>query len=246
MKLTVLGCYGPYPAAGGACSGYLLEEDGCRVLIDCGNGVLSRLQQHLKPWELEAVLLSHLHFDHTADLMVLRYALDYARARGLRLQPLPLYAPPEPASEFKRLLYKELFEPVAVSAAEPLQIGPFQIQFMETIHALPCLAMRIETEKGVLVYSGDTEYFDGLAVFAGGADLFLCEANYQEEDMAHSPSNHLSAAGAARLAAHAGVNRLLLTHLHPERRPALSLEEARKDYAAAELAREGTTCQITK
>jgi len=99
--------------------------------------------------------------------------------------------------------------------------------------------MRIETEKGVLVYSGDTEYFDGLAGFAAGADLFLCEANFQEEDMAQSPANHLSAAGAARLAARAGVSRLLLTHFHPERQLALSLEEARKNFAAAELAQEG-------
>jgi len=69
------------------------------------------------------VLLSHLHFDHTADLMVLRYALDYARARGLRLRPLPLYSPSEPASEFRRLLYKELFEPVPISAGETLSLG---------------------------------------------------------------------------------------------------------------------------
>lgn len=246
MKLTVLGCYGPYPAAGGACSGYLLEEGEYGVLIDCGSAVLSRLQRHLKPWELEAVLLSHLHLDHTADLMVMRYALDYGHTRGLMRRPLPLYSPPEPAPELQRLLYKELFEPVSLSAAEPLQIGPFHFTFLETIHALPCLAMRIETEKGVLVYSGDTEYFDGLIELAAGADLFLCEANFQEKDMAASPLNHLSAAGAARIAARAGVKRLLLTHLHPERRPALSLEEAREHYAAAETAREGESYAVAE
>jgi ribonuclease BN (tRNA processing enzyme) len=246
MKLTVLGCYGPYPAAGGACSGYLLEEDGYVVLIDCGSAVLSRLQQHLQVRELKAVLLSHLHFDHTADLMVMRYALDYAQSRGLLHRPLPLYSPPEPASASRQLLYKDLFEPGLLNAAEPLQLGPFHFTFLETVHSIPCMAMRIETERGILVYSGDTEYFDGLIEFAGGADLFLCEANFLEEDMAASPPNHLSAAGAARIAARAGVKRLLLTHLHPERRPALSLEEAREHYAAVEAAREGESYQISQ
>lgn len=245
MQLTVLGCYGPYPATGGACSGYLLEEGGCRILIDCGSGVLSRLQRHARPWELEAVLLSHLHSDHTADLMVMRYALDHAQSQGLlRRGSLPLYSPPEPADEAKRLLYRDLFELISLSPRQPLQIGPFHFTFTETIHSLPCLAMRIETEKGSLVYSGDTEYFEGLIEFSGGADLFLCEANFQEEDMARSPSNHLSAAGAARIAARAGVKRLLLTHLHPERRPAVSLEEAREHYPRAELAREGETYRL--
>jgi len=55
--------------------------------------------------------------------------------------------------------------------------------------------------------------------------------------MAQSPANHLSAAGAARLAARAGVSRLLLTHFHPERQLALSLEEARKNFAAAGVGR---------
>lgn len=245
MHLTVLGCYGPYPAAGGACSGYLLEEGGCRILVDCGSGVLSRLQRYAKPWELQAVLLSHLHSDHIADLAVMRYALDYALSQGLwRSGPLPLYSPPEPANEAERLLYKELFELFPLSPLRPLRIGPFSFSFMETVHSLPCLAMRIETKKGTLVYSGDSEHFDGLIDFAGGADLFLCEANFQEEDMVLSPPNHLSAAGAARLAARAGVRRLLLTHLHPERRTAITLEEAQEYYPAAELAREGETYSL--
>ncbi|NLA26941.1 MAG: MBL fold metallo-hydrolase [Firmicutes bacterium] len=246
MKLTVLGCYGPYPAAGGACSGYLLEEEGCRVLIDCGSGVLSRLQRYVKSWELEAVILSHLHSDHTADLMVMRYALEYARTKGWRSEPLRLYSPPEPSAVLQSLLYRDNFEFVTLSEAEPLQMGPFQFTFLETIHSLPCLAMRVETEKGSLVYSGDTEYFKGLVDFAGGAAIFLCEANFQEEDMASSPSNHLSAAGAARIAARAGVKRLLLTHLHPERDPALSLKEAQMHYPAAEIAREGATYQVAE
>jgi len=113
MKLTVLGCCGPYPAAGGACSGYLLEEDGYRVLIDCGNGVLSRLQQHLKSWELEAVLLSHLHFDHTADLMVLRYALDYARARVATFA-LPALLASDRLLNRRLLLQRARFEPAPI------------------------------------------------------------------------------------------------------------------------------------
>ena len=244
MKLTVLGRYGPYPAAGGACSGYLLEKGDCRILLDCGSGVLSRLQRVVKPWELEAVLLSHLHFDHTADLMVLRYALDFARSRELRRRPLPLHAPPEPAAEFNRLLYKELFEPLPIDSGETLVLGPFTISFLETVHSLFCLALRIETEKAVLVYSGDTENFDGLNDFAAGADLFLCEANFQEEAGAADPANQHTAAGAARLAARAGVKELLLTHLHPENRPVASLEEAREYFAAAGLAREGQTYRI--
>lgn len=246
MKLTVLGCQGPYPAAGGACSGYLLEEGGCRVLIDCGSGVLSRLLRYIRPWELEAVLLSHLHYDHTADLLVARYALEYARIKGWRSEPLPLCSPPEPAAELQRLLYKENFAPVSLSVADTLQLGPFYFSFLETIHALPCLAMRIESEKGILAYSGDTEYFDGLIDFVAGADLFLCEANFQEADMAAAPSNHLSAAGAARLATRAGVKRLLLTHLHPERDPALSLEEAQVHYPAAEIARAGESYPVAE
>ena len=247
MELTVLGCYGPYPPAGGACSGYLLEEGGCRVLLDCGNGVLSRLQQHLPLWDLDAVVVSHLHSDHVSDLFIMRYGLELALASGRRPGPLPLFAPAEPAAEFARLPYKDVYRVQALSAAgPPLQIGPFSFTFCETVHAVPCLAARVATPGGTLVYSGDTGYFDGLAPFAAGASLFLCEANLQEEEMARQPQppKHLSAAAAARLAAEAGVERLLLTHLHPAREAGLAVEEARPYFGAVEAAREGARYRV--
>ncbi|MCG8541098.1 MAG: MBL fold metallo-hydrolase, partial [Clostridia bacterium] len=65
MKITILGNSGPYPRAGGACSGYLLEEDDIKILIDCGNGVLSRLLGMIESLEdIDAIILSHLHSDH--------------------------------------------------------------------------------------------------------------------------------------------------------------------------------------
>ncbi len=244
MQLTVLGCYGPYPPAGGACSGYLLEESGYRLLIDCGNGVLSRLQQHLPLVKLDGVLISHLHSDHVSDLMVMRYGLEAALSRGERSAPLPLYAPPEPAAEYRRLPYKNAYQVEPLQAGRSLQLGPFNITFQETVHALPCLAMRLESRDAVLVYSADTEYYPELADLARGADLFLCEANYQNEDMAQNPPNHLSSAQAAQIAAAAGVKRLLLTHLHPERERERSLEQARVIFPEVAVAREGAQYQV--
>jgi len=66
MKLTVLGASGAFPAPGTATSGYLLEIDGHHILIDCGSGVLSRLQEHIRLDQLEAIILTHLHSDHTS------------------------------------------------------------------------------------------------------------------------------------------------------------------------------------
>lgn len=43
VELTVLGNYGPYPAAQGACSGYLLNVNGFYIMLDCGNGSFSKL-----------------------------------------------------------------------------------------------------------------------------------------------------------------------------------------------------------
>ena len=240
MKLTVLGAYGPYPAAGGACSGYLLEHEGYTVLIDCGNGVLSRLQQFIEIGELDAVILSHLHSDHISDLFILRYALLFGRERGEIGYPLPVYAPEEPAGEYMRLPYKDVYAVEALAEGHDLVLGPFTFTFLKTEHSIPCyaLAVYLGGEKK-LVYSADTEYFPALADFARGAGLFLCEANFLEEDLQKGAVNHLTAGQAASLAREADVKTLLLTHLLPFRDPRLYLREAGKTFKDVEIAQEG-------
>ncbi len=238
MHLTVLGCYGPYPPAGGACSGYLLQEQGYNLLIDCGNGVLSRLQEYLDFVELNAVMLSHLHPDHYSDILIMRYGLAIARNNGRRSEPLKIYAPPEPENDFERLFYKDHYSVEPIGPGQNFRLGPFNIQTDSVLHAIPGVAIKVESATGILVYSGDTEYYSGLEDFASGADFFLCEANYLDQDIKNSLPNHLSASQAARVAARAEVKRLLLTHQHPERDREITRTEAKKYYPDVELATE--------
>ena len=98
MDIHVLGCHGPFPGANGATSGYLLVSGGHRLLIDCGAGVLGKLAAKMDPAALDGVLLSHLHYDHMSDALVLQYQLQAAGKR------LPLFVPPEDASPQRALL----------------------------------------------------------------------------------------------------------------------------------------------
>ncbi|MGI5876775.1 MAG: MBL fold metallo-hydrolase [Dethiobacteria bacterium] len=247
MKLTVLGSYGPYPAAGGACPGYLLEHEGYAVLLECGNGVISRLQQFIELSQLQAIVISHLHSDHCSDLFILRYALQFSRERGLLERPLPIFAPPEPAGEYLRLPYKDLYAVETLAEGQTLQLGPFTFLFLETKHPVLCYAMAISIQgEKRLVYSADTEYFPLLADFARGATLFLCEANLLEEDLQKGAANHLSAAQAATLAREAGVEALLLTHLHPSREPQLYLDEAGQVFENVGIAQEGVVYDLDR
>src|SRR5690348_5541907 len=86
MRLTVLGKSPSWQDAGGACSGYLIEDGGSTVLLDCGNGVFSKLRRYRDYTAVDAVLLSHLHADHFLDLVPYSYALTYAP----RQQPVPV------------------------------------------------------------------------------------------------------------------------------------------------------------
>ncbi len=86
MRLTVLGKSPSWQDADGACSGYLLEEDGSTVLLDCGNGVFSKLRRYRDYTKVDAVVISHLHADHFLDLVPFSYALTYAP----RQQPMPV------------------------------------------------------------------------------------------------------------------------------------------------------------
>ena len=80
MRLTVLGKSPAWQDAGGACSGYLVEDAGTALVLDCGNGVFAKLRAARDYTEIDAVLISHLHADHILDLVPFAYALSYRPA----------------------------------------------------------------------------------------------------------------------------------------------------------------------
>ena len=89
VELTVLGCSGSSGApAGGACSGYIVRAGDVVLWMDCGNGSFTNLQQHIRPDELTAVVITHSHPDHCVDL----YGLHVLNKYGIDRRCLPVYA----------------------------------------------------------------------------------------------------------------------------------------------------------
>src|SRR5438045_3116411 len=86
MRLTVLGKSPSWQDADGACSGYLVEDGDSCALVDCGNGVFSKLRRFRDYATVDAVVVSHLHADHFLDLVPYSYALTYAPRRP----PVPI------------------------------------------------------------------------------------------------------------------------------------------------------------
>jgi len=235
MTLTPLGVNGPYPAPRGACSSYLVEYDETSILLDCGTGALARLIMCLDLKKLDAVLLTHLHFDHMSDMLPMIYAL----AASGRASPLPVITPDQPAN------VRALMNAPALKLTPPAdtQIGPFAIKFMWGRHPVPSYCVSLSTGLERMVYTGDTNTQPGLAGFAEYADLLLADAGLLSADW-HENAPHLSAALCGSLAAEAKVGKLLLTHLSPKYDSQAILAEARVHFSDAELAHEGRGYRI--
>lgn len=237
MKLTILGMNGPYPAPRGACSGYLLEERGTRIVLDVGPGVLARLM-HYGLETLDAVILSHLHWDHCSDALPMRYALD---ARGIRL---PLYAPEEPSANRALLDGWGGAEPMAIQPGQTAEVGAFQIAFFPMRHPVPAYGVRVESKDGtVFAYTGDTNTCDALEPLLKGADLALMDACFSGAQWKESLP-HLSARLAAQAAMRAGVKQALLTHVTPGSDADLLLKQAQEVYPHCMMARKGMVYEV--
>ena len=235
MRLTIVGCAGTFPGPQAACSSYLLEEDGFRLLVDVGNGSTGVLQRSIGLLDIDAVIISHLHGDHYLDLVTYTYARRYHPA-GMP-PPLPVYGPSHLEEQLKSAfgrpvpeLMHEVFDFRPVERAGRLSAGPFELDLAPVNHPVETYGMRISAGGRTLTYSADTAGCDELVKLAGGADLFLCEASYQHGDD-NPPDIHLTGREAAEHATRADVGRLLLTHLVPWGDRDRTLAEAHEGYA---------------
>ncbi|KIL45621.1 MBL fold metallo-hydrolase [Jeotgalibacillus soli] len=212
MKVTVVGFWGGYPKMNEASTGYLIEQDGFHLLLDCGSGVLSQLQRYIQPDELDALVITHYHADHIADVGVLQHALLIQEALKGETIILPAYGHQEDESGFSSLQYKELMRAIAYQPEQPLKLGPFTLSFLRTRHSVPCYAVRIESSNAVVVFTADSAYQTSFIEFAKNADLLIAESNFYSGMDAQS-AGHMTSEEAASIARDARIKHLLLTHL---------------------------------
>lgn len=242
MKLTVLGFWGGYPGSNEASSAYLLEKDDFALVIDFGSGALSKLQQYKKVDEMDAVLLSHYHADHVADIGVLQHAVLIQSMIQKKECMLPIYGHMEDVASFHDLT-DDNTKAVAYHPNETIKIGPFHIRFLRTKHSVPCYGMRITDGTNTLVYTADTAYFDEWKTFAKDADVLLSECNFYA-GMDARAAGHLSSTEVAEIASGANVGEVILTHL-PHFGDLAQLVAEVKEYYMGEvrLAHEGLVWQ---
>ena len=236
MKLTILGMNGPFPAPGGATSGYLLTADGAALALDLGSGCLANLTARVAPERLTALLLSHWHYDHCADLLPLIFRLE-----ACAQQPLHVYAPVDESSLVRQAVQKcamIVLHDVAPHTEFGISNSAFRISAFPARHPVPALMYRITDGTKTLCYTGDTNTVDGLADFAQGADLLLADGLFPTAAWAEGKP-HLSAAHCAQLAQEAGAKQLVITHLNPTIDPETLLKEARVHRIDSRLARIG-------
>ncbi|MEU9393400.1 MBL fold metallo-hydrolase [Streptomyces sp. NPDC048324] len=230
LSLTVLGTASPHPGPGRPCSGYLVRGGGAEVWVDAGPGTFAELQRHTDPARLTAIWISHLHADHTADLLAACYAFAFG---GLTPPaPVPVYAPAGCAHRLAGFLGRpDTGFLNGVFAFHPLYDGHsvrhwnLRLTSRAVVHDVEAYGLRAECQGSVLAYSGDSGPCDALAELATGADVFLCEADVDRHREGEQPV-HLTPEDAGAWAS--GARELLVTHVGPT----LSRESAVKRAAA--------------
>jgi ribonuclease BN (tRNA processing enzyme) len=245
VRLTVIGGSGGIPGEGRPCSGYLVEAGGFGLLVDPGYGVATALSAAGAP-TFDAVLVTHAHPDHCADLNPLLRAIAWADPPR---EPLPVHALPGALDTVLALDRPELLagsyrlEPF--DAGETVDIGPLAIESALLPHPRPNAGLRITAGGATLVYTGDCGPSEALVRLAAGADLLLAEASYAEEVPDELVGALSSATDAGRQAAEAGVARLVLTHLMPATDPDASVAAARRSFAGRiDVARPGLVIDL--
>ncbi|MFV0461816.1 MAG: VOC family protein [Nostocoides sp.] len=256
MRLTVLGCAGSFPGPDSPASAYLVqaEHEGrtFSLVLDLGNGSLGALQRHLSPSAVDAVLLTHLHPDHCADMSAMYVVRKYHPQQAPTAQ-MPVFGPkgtPEHlVAAYGGLSMTDMtdhFEFTTVSDAMTWQLGPFSVSAHRMNHPVRCYGYRVAADGVVLSYTGDTDTTTALTPLLTGADLALVDCAFVDgrDDLR---GIHLTGSRAGQAALDAGgVRRLMLTHIPAWNDPEVCRAQAAQVWPGeVELAQQGAAYELT-
>lgn len=242
-RLTVLGSCGAWPEAGRASSGFLVEYDGFRVVLDLGYATQPRLLALCPDGAVDAVVITHEHPDHCVDLSALYRARYYAAGQPAVAGPkprCPLYCPPGVLDRVGQLEPRgdltEVFAPYSLPG--DYRVGPFELTSVPLPHHVPNAGVRLAAPGLTVAYTGDTGPDPVLATLGAGADLYIIEATHQSTPSSGGARYLSTAREAGEWAAAAGATRLMLTHFWPGQDRAVSVAQAAEVFPGPVLAAE--------
>lgn len=225
LTFKVLGCSGTYAAAGEACSGYLLRSLTTTIWVDCGPGTLANLQKEVKLTDLDAIIVSHHHPDHCAELPVAYNAAKYY----LDIERIPVLAPRDVQRVTEAFQSfgdtSDLFEWKIVSDGDTAQVGDISVRFSQTDHPVETLAMRFDCGDKSVVFTSDTGSNWSLSKLGRDPGLVVGEGTFLHAEAIPEVS-HVSCVWLAEQANQVGAKQLVVTHVPPGSDPAEHLAEA--------------------
>lgn len=211
MECRVIGMWGGFPKKNGPCSGYLIRHEGFSLLIDCGSGVLTELQNYIDLNDINHVILTHYHYDHFSDIGAYLFSRLVNTQLGRAVDELCVYGPDDEGiqKQVEAVAYSRF---TSFNEKSQFEIGPFSCTFMRNIHPVETYSIKIVCENKSIVFTSDTSFTHELISFAANADLLITECSLYE-GMDGVGSGHMTSEHAGILAAQSNVKKVLLTHL---------------------------------
>ncbi len=219
MEIIILGAGTAIPSLGFSPASILLRTNLSEALIDIGPGTLQRAAQFgVEYLKVDTIFLSHLHSDHTLDLVTLLQVNDSTPGEA-RLTDLQIYGCAGTKAWYGKLMdaYPGI-SPLSYSLtiSENGQSswlwGGVKVSTVLTGHTESSLAYRFDGAHGSFIYSGDAVFSDGLINFCLDSDLLVCECSFPE---GWATPDHLTSNEVGELAQRAGVKHLVITHRYP-------------------------------
>jgi ribonuclease BN (tRNA processing enzyme) len=223
MKLHILGCGDAFGSGGRNQSGYLIEAIDRLFLLDCGPTTLLAMKRAgFDPRRLDAIILSHLHGDHFGGIPFFFIEYLYQKPKP---EALIIAGPPgteEKVRDLYRVMYGgsanskpklparfHILHPDEPANLDDIEIFPFQVPHQSNEISL---GLKVSYEGKQVLFSGDSLWTDQFIDHARGADLFLCECSFYNEQ----PGMHVNYQALRANRARLECNKLILTHLGEE------------------------------
>lgn len=248
--ITSLGTISPYTKGNMNCPGFLVEYNGKKILLDCGNGI-TRILNFPEDLKDLSVIITHYHKDHFCDIGALQYTSYVYHNLGLLDKKIKIYSPKNDIGFNKASIisnnesYSDYYD---INDSYSFSIDDLNITFENNnSHTIESYMVKLQNKDFKIIYTSDigTTNLNELVDSCKDADLIICESSFLQKHNVNSKT-HMTAYEAGILANKSKTQKLLLTHFWPEEDKKLYLEEAKQNFENVEVAEEGKKLILIK